>query len=398
MKGEFLVRILEIYFGTLINSAGGAERVFCNMANELAERGHAISTVCFEDKKGIPFYPLAEGVAFYNLQNIGEQIRVPRWRKLAREFLRFIGKNGFNDPYRNYRYKKAAKRLLLVLEKEKPDIVVCYDINSLQLLSKMKLDKIKNVFMLHMDAEDFLRNMKYDQFVALQSADCIQVLFSKYKEVLKGNLQSNIVVIPNVVPQLATEKIDENENVIINIARLEKNKQQHLLIEAFAKISSKFPEWYLYLYGSNSNKKYTRELEKRIRKYNLGNQVKLMGVTNNGIAVLQKAKIFAFPSEYEGFPLALTEAMSVGLPCIGSKSCLAVSQLIEDNETGILTDSTIDGLVKALECLIRDETLRGRLGRNAKKSMEAFTSEKIWNQWELLLYNVVAEKDIFGRK
>lgn len=397
MLRSVLVRILEINFWPVINSVGGAERVFCSMANELTERGHFVSAVCFENKIGMPFYHLSQDVNFYNLQNMGEKIRVPKWRKLAREFLRIFGKNSFDDPYSYYRHKKAAIRLLTVVEKEKPDVVVCYDINSFQLLSKMKMDNIRLVFMLHMDAEDFMRSMKNDQIFDLQSADCIQVLLPKYKEILKERVQNNIVVIPNVVPQLMAEKIDdsEHENVIINIARLEKNKQQHLLIEAFAKIATKFPEWSLHLYGSNSNGKYVRKLETRIKKCNLGKQVKLMGITNNSISVLKKAKIFVFPSLFEGFGLALAEAMAVGLPCIGLRRCLAVSQLIKDNETGILTDSTVDGLAEALERLIRDETLCMRLGISAKKSMEDYAPKKVWDKWEKLMSDLVTEKNNF---
>ena len=110
-----------------------------------------------------------------------------------------------------------------------------------------------------------------------------------------------------------------------------------------------------------------------------------MGVTNDSKAVLKKAAIFAFPSAYEGFPLALTEAMAAGLPCIGLKSCLAVSQLVEDNKTGILTDQSVGKIAIALERLIRDEKLRVRLGMNAEKSMEAYAPGKIWDQWEELL-------------
>lgn len=388
------MRILEINFWPVINSAGGAERVFCNMANELTKRGHFISAVCFENKKGLPFYPLAQEVNFYNLQNMGEQIRMPKWRKLVREFLRLFDKKGFYDPYNHYRYKKAAIRLLTVVQKEKPDIVVCYDINSLQLLSSMHLDNIKLVFMLHMDAEDFVRNIKNDQILALQSADCIQVLLPKYKDILKEKVKGNITVIPNVVPQLMDGRfVDyDHENTIINIARLEKNKQQHLLIDAFAKIAIKFPKWRLYLYGSDSNRKYVRKLEARIQKYSLEKQVKLMGVTNNSLFVLKKAHIFVFPSLFEGFGLALTEAMAVGLACIGLKSCLAVSQLIKDNETGVLTDSTVDGLAETLERLMQDEELRLRLGMNAKHAMEEFSPEKVWDKWENLFSDLVSKK------
>ena len=132
-------------------------------------------------------------------------------------------------------------------------------------------------------------------------------------------------------------------------------------------------------------------LKMLVRKYNLENQVKLMGVTNDSTSVLKKAEIFVFPSAFEGFGLALAEAMAVGLPCLGLKSCLAVSQLITNNVTGILTDSTKEALAEGLERLLLDEALRTRLGVNAKEAMEDFLPEKIWDKWENLFCNVVAE-------
>ena len=391
------LNILEIYFGPVVNSAGGAERVFCNMANELTERGHAVSAVCFEDKSGLPFYPLAQSINFYNLQNMGERIKVPKWRKLAREFLRLFGKNGFDDPYNNYRYKTAAIRLLPIIKKEKPDIIVCYDINSLQLLSKIKLDNIKIVFMLHMDAVTFWQGKTKQEIAILKTADAIQVLMPKDREFLSEKLKRDIEVIPNIVEQMPIKQNEiKKEKIVVSIGRLDKKqKQQHLLIESFSKIASKYPEWQLQLYGDTFTKNYRNELEDQIKTHNLDKQVFLMGVTNNSMAVLEKSAIFAFPSAHEGFPLAMTEAMAAGLPCIGLKSCLAVSQLIKDDETGIITDPTVEGLSKALEFLMLDEALRIRLGLNAKHAMKEYTPKKVWDNWEKLFFKIISGKNNF---
>ena len=382
------MRILEINFCHVIASAGGAERVFCNMANEFNMRGHDVVAVCLEDKAGYPFYPLNKEVKFYNLQTMGKRIIPPKWRKVSREILRILGKNGFDDPCGRYIYTEAANRLLKIIKDANPDIAICYDINSLQLLQKMHLNNIKVVFMLHMDAVTFLRGKTKKEIAALKQADVIQALMPKDKEFLNEKLKMDIEVIPNIVPKMSAnqhEKV-QRENVIVNIGRLDKKqKQQHLLIDAFSRIAPEYPEWKIEFYGDTFTKNYRNELENQIKRNNLNGKVKLMGVTNDSKAVLKKAAIFAFPSAYEGFPLALTEAMAAGLPCIGLKSCLAVSQLVEDNKTGILTDQSVGKIAIALERLIRDEKLRVRLGMNAEKSMEAYAPGKIWDQWEELL-------------
>ena len=62
--------------------------------------------------------------------------------------------------------------------------------------------------------------------------------------------------------------------------------------------------------------------------------------------MVSNASVCAFPSKYEGFPLALTEAMSAGLPCVGFKSCTGVNGLIVDGENGFLVEDGICDFAK----------------------------------------------------
>lgn len=64
-----------------------------------------------------------------------------------------------------------------------------------------------------------------------------------------------------------------------------------------------------------------------LEKINLEEKVFLMGETKDIINKLMDGDIFAFPSKFEGMPLALMDAMSVGLPAIGYKSCASVNEL-----------------------------------------------------------------------
>lgn len=50
----------------MIDAKGGAEKVFCNMANTMAERGCEVVGVCVDNKEGKPFYPLDKKVKFIN--------------------------------------------------------------------------------------------------------------------------------------------------------------------------------------------------------------------------------------------------------------------------------------------------------------------------------------------
>ena len=85
---------------------------------------------------------------------------------------------------------------------------------------------------------------------------------------------------------------------------------------------------------------YATKLKNEIKNLGLESKVILCGETKQVTEKYNSASIFAFPSAYEGFSLALTEAMSSGLPVIGCKDCLSVSSLVEHGVNGLLSDNT----------------------------------------------------------
>ena len=158
-----------------------------------------------------------------------------------------------------------------------------------------------------------------------------------------------------------------------------------MLIEAFAGLSDAFPNWNVELWGAEDGKAYYKELQLLIRKNHLEKRVFLKGTTNNIPEVLRQGDIFAFPSAYEGFSLALGEAMSMGLPSVAYHSCESVLGMIENNKTGILCDDGVKPFQDALKKLMSDQMLRVNVGNNAHESMKDFSPQIIWNTWENLL-------------
>ena len=59
-------KILLITHPLIISTAGGAEKVFVNMANDLINRGSDVVAVCNSEEDGKPFYPLDDKVKFIN--------------------------------------------------------------------------------------------------------------------------------------------------------------------------------------------------------------------------------------------------------------------------------------------------------------------------------------------
>lgn len=85
----------------------------------------------------------------------------------------------------------------------------------------------------------------------------------------------------------------------------------------------------------------------------------------------------------------MTEAMGVGLPVVGYKSCTSISEIVKDGYNGFLCDDGIEDFAAKLKCLMFDDKLRKQMGENARESMKAFAPEKIWNAWDTLIQEAV---------
>lgn len=182
-------------------------------------------------------------------------------------------------------------------------------------------------------------------------------------------------------------------NVILSVARYDLHqKQQHILIEAFARIAERHPDWRLELYGDDWNEGKAR-LADLIAAHGLEQRVGLHGHSGNVAARMLKAQILAFPSAFEGWGLAATEALSHGLPVIAFAECSGVNSLVLDGVNGILVDgpvTEIEAFAAGLERLMTDEALRKRLAAAGPASVAPYSVEEFLRKWDALLREAAA--------
>lgn len=113
------------------------------------------------------------------------------------------------------------------------------------------------------------------------------------------------------------------------------------------------------------------------------------GSTDNIEKVLNSASIFAFPSAWEGFSLALGEAMSKGLPVVGCVDCSGTNEMVTDGINGFLTDPSPEKFASALEILARNYELRRTLGERARNDIGRCSPDNIWPLWDNLISQIV---------
>ncbi|MBR5637293.1 MAG: glycosyltransferase family 4 protein [Pseudobutyrivibrio sp.] len=120
------------------------------------------------------------------------------------------------------------------------------------------------------------------------------------------------------------------------------------------------------------------ELEETIKHLGLEKYVELLGFRRDIADVFAASDIYVFPSHQEGLPVALMEAMSVGMPVVCSK-IRGNTDLINEGEGGYLFDSKdAKSLVAALnKALVDNETKRYEMGQKNVETMREFDKTKV---------------------
>lgn len=251
------MRILMVNLWKMINSAGGAEKVFCEMANMLSERGHSVTAIAFDKNKGKPFYAVNENVKFIN-SGQGCKLGKNWWQKIRASFYSKNEKELYSEEiYDDIR----SKRLAPFVNEKDFDVIISYNPSATRILIHKLKVKIPIITMFHVYPETILKDMSFLTKIALEKCSVIQVLLPSYVNITRKYIDNKIVVIPNIVPQYSNSDCHK-EKCIVNVARIDgQTKRQILLIEAFNKIKTKYPDWKLEFWGDiDYDKKYYKNV------------------------------------------------------------------------------------------------------------------------------------------
>lgn len=134
-------------------------------------------------------------------------------------------------------------------------------------------------------------------------------------------------------------------------------------------------------------------VESLIFKYNLENNVFLLGWQNDVPKILSVIDIFVLTSLWEGLPISVLEAMASSKPVVATDTG-GIGEVIVDAKTGFLVSAhNIEKMSERLFLLLNDESLRVKIGNSARDYLcSYFSIENMIGNTERLYYNLIIEK------
>lgn len=196
--------------------------------------------------------------------------------------------------------------------------------------------------------------------------------------------RARVLVIPNPVETWKDRVSLADVGAALRITflgRVVREKGVYDLLTAFKGVAEEFPSAELVIGGEGE----LGQLSATARELGIANRVTCLGWvdTHDKRRLLTSSATVVLPSHVEGLPMVLLEAMAAGLPVIATRVG-AIPEIIRSGEEGILVDpGDVLGIVEALRRILRDVSLRERLGRNAQRSVrERFAADQVITQIE----------------
>ncbi len=151
---------------------------------------------------------------------------------------------------------------------------------------------------------------------------------------------------------------------VICVARIIARKRLDLIIDATEQLVAAGRNLEVQIVGGGD---LIGELQARIDRSGLTSVIELLGEQDGIPELLRDADIFVLPSDDEGLPCSIIEAMACGLPIIAS-DVGGVSELVKSGENGFLfTAGQVDGLVSSLNNLLNDDVQRAQFGECSRR-------------------------------
>lgn len=214
-------------------------------------------------------------------------------------------------------------------------------------------------------------------------SDKVILLSDQFREELNyitgKSSYKNILSIPNPVA-FTPEIVDLNKkkNELLFVGRIDTlHKRVDLLLEIWNRLYENFPDWKLKIVGGGSEMERVVGLSKNLRLQRI-----FFEGFQNPIPYYRNASIFCMTSSSESFGMVLLEAMQFGLVPFAFNSYPSVTDIIDNEENGILIQPfDCSKYVNELALIMLDKTRRERIAKMAQEKATNFSIEKVGKIW-----------------
>ena len=368
------MKVVYCILGTF--NSGGMERVLCNKANWLVNNaGYEVSIVTTDQKGRNPFFDFSPKIRMYDLQVNYTDLQGKNFVAKTIGFLR--------------KQKLHRQKLQSLLDEIRADVVVSMFGHEVSFLYRMR-DGSKKVLEIHFSKYFRLQQQRggvwwladkwrtwkdqkyirqYNKFVVLTQED----------KAYWGNLP-NIEVIYNAATFTPSETARLENKRVLSVGRLTFQKGYDMLLEAWAKVHVRHPDWKLTIVGGGEEH---NTLQQQIYCLGLTEAVELKSPTSHIQDEYLANSIYVLSSRFEGFGMVMVEAMSFGLPAVAFACKCGPRDIISHQEDGLLVkEDDIIGLANAICQLIEQPLLRKQMGQAAVRNMhKKFDEQRIMDQW-----------------
>lgn len=352
----------KIMFYIASLAKGGAQRVILNLTESLLSKGYQVTIVTTAMAENE--YELPKGAGRIISDITKEEI----------------------TGNRSTNFKNRFCKLREIWKSEKPDVIISFigKNNFMAILTAWGLKVPVLVSVRGEPMEEYYNGLL--RFLAkylFQKADGIILQTEDSRAFFSKKTNQKAVVLPNPLNPVFMKDLyeGEKEKKIVMVGRIDSNKNQKLVIDAFASIASKYPDYKLEIWGNGED---YESLKSYISSLHLEQQIAMPGATSNVREKIEKASLYILSSNTEGMPNSLMEAMALGLCCISTDCpCGGPKMLIQDGVNGLLVPvKDVSAMAKAMEQVLSDAEFAAKLGQNALKIRTTLSPERVNQQWE----------------
>ena len=366
-----------VYCTPALYMAGGVERVLTLKANYFAEHfGYDITIILTEGKDKQLFYPLSEKIKVVNLDIGFEELWTCSFIKKVFVYIK-----------KQYLFKKLLKQELMRI---RPDITVSMLRREINFITSIK-DGSKKIGELHINRAHYrnfegrdanaLKNL-FSKFWmnSLRKLDRLVVLTEKDREAWVE--LNNVIAIPNPLSISPVEKSDLSNKRVIAIGRYCHEKGYDHLLQAWAIVQDKCPEWQLAIYADGDSTVYE---EMRDELHIDSDRCFFNGRTSDVISEFVNSSIAVCSSRFEGFGMVIAEAMACGLPVVSFDCPWGPRAIISNGEDGLLVDNgSVEKLAEAIIQMIQYPEQRKTMANKAIENVQRFKIDQIAEKWKSL--------------